>query len=76
VFPSPANAFTMTFVARGQPGCNTNISLALKSNALSYTQRVLANSDFGGQYLIVPENPADLECRCSVSTENWVSDGF
>jgi hypothetical protein len=63
----------MTFVARGQSGCKSTISLALKSNALSYTQKALANSDFGGQYLIFPENPADLECRCQVSTANWVS---
>lgn len=64
----------MSFVARGQAACLPEVSPAFKANALSYTQKVLANSDFSGQYLIQPENPADLECRCRVSTENWVSE--
>jgi hypothetical protein len=63
----------MTFVARGQEACNAEVSLALKSNALSYTQKVVANSDFSGTHIILPENPADLECRCNVSAVNWVS---
>jgi hypothetical protein len=34
---------------------------------------VVANSDFSGTHIILPENPADLECRCNVSAVNWVS---
>jgi hypothetical protein len=63
----------MSFVARGQVSCNGNISLAFKSNALSYAQRILANSDFGGKFVLTTETPADLQCTCSVSTANWVS---
>jgi hypothetical protein len=64
--------FTMTFVARGQAGCNAPISQQLRNNSLSYAQRILLDSDFGGQYVITPEDPAQLRCQCLVSTENWV----
>jgi hypothetical protein len=64
----------MTYVARVQASCAA-IPEGFKANALSYAQKILlaASEQFGTGYEISPRAPADVECRCRISKENWVS---